>query len=66
MNRTLGSFRLKAIRDYLISFDKYVCVIENGNQDGLVFENGPRCRQIRIPPQTDNRLSCKSHQEKVD
>ena len=66
MNRTLGSFRLKAIRDYLISFDKYVCAIENGNQDGLDFENGPRCRQIRIPPQTDNRLSCKSHQEKVD
>jgi hypothetical protein len=30
--RTLvvGSFRLKAIRDYLISLDKYVCAIENG------------------------------------
>jgi hypothetical protein len=36
---TLSSFtvRLKAIRDYLISFDKLVCEIENGNPDGLVF-----------------------------
>jgi hypothetical protein len=25
-----------------------VCAIENGNQDGLDFENGPRCRQRRI------------------
>jgi hypothetical protein len=35
--RTLGSFRLKAIRDYLISFNKLVCDIQSGNLDGLVF-----------------------------
>jgi hypothetical protein len=35
--RTLGSFRLKAIREFLISLDKYMHAIENGNQDGLVF-----------------------------
>jgi hypothetical protein len=35
--RTLGSFRLKAIREFLISLDKYVRAIENGNQDGMVF-----------------------------
>jgi transposase len=35
--RPLSSFRLKTIRDYLISFDKLVYDIENGNPDGLVF-----------------------------
>ena len=43
--RTLGSFRLENIRNYLISFDKYVCATEKGNQDRLVFENGPCWQQ---------------------
>jgi transposase len=35
--RTLGSFRLKAIREYLIDFSNYVQEIENGNPNGYVF-----------------------------
>ena len=35
--RTLASFRLKAIRDYLITFNKYVHAIESGNPEGIVF-----------------------------
>jgi transposase len=35
--RTLASFRLKAIRDFLISLDNYVRAIQNGNPEGLVL-----------------------------
>jgi hypothetical protein len=41
--RTLASFRLKAIIDYLISINKHVHAIESGNPEGLVFaaDNAP-------------------------
>jgi transposase len=35
--RTLGSFRNKAIRDYLIEFSTYLQEIENGNPNDYVF-----------------------------
>lgn len=35
--RTLSSFRLKAIRDYLIEFSNHVQEIENGNPNDYVF-----------------------------
>ena len=35
--RTLSSFRLKAIRDYLIEFSNYVQEMENGNPNDYVF-----------------------------
>jgi ribosomal protein S19E (S16A) len=35
--RTLGSFGLKAIRDYLIALNQIVIAMENGNPENLVF-----------------------------